>query len=149
MPSKVNPVMAEAAEQVCLEVISADSTVSHAASQGNLELQQFMPLIAHKTVSAISLFSNMLKKFTIMIKGLKANEEKIRRDLASSTVIATLLAPSIGHEATAKLVAEAKENGVPFTDLVIERKILSKEQLEKLLTPEVMASPGLPTLEDE
>ncbi len=149
MPSKVNPVMAEAAEQVCLEVISADSTVSHAASQGNLELQQFMPLIAHKTVSAISLFSNMLRKFTSMIKWLKANEEKIRRDLASSTVIATLLAPSIGHEATAKLVAEAKENGVPFTDLVIERKILSKEQLEKLLTPEVMASPGLPTLEDE
>lgn len=148
MPSKVNPVMSEAAEQVCLEVISTDSTVSHAVSQGNLELQQFFPLIAHKTVSSISLFSNMLKKFTMMIKGIEANIEKIRRDLASSTVIATLLAPSVGHEATAKLVAEAKKEGIPFTELIIEKKILTKEQLEKLLTPEVMASPGLPIVED-
>ena len=149
MPSKVNPVMSEAAEQVCLEVISADSIVSHAASQGNLELQQFMPLIAHKTVSSINLFSNMLKKFTIMIKGVEANKDKILKDLASSTVIATLLAPSIGYETAAKLVAEAKRKRVPFADLAVERRILSREQLAKLLTPEVMASPGLPTLEDE
>jgi len=148
MPSKVNPVMAEAAEQVCLEVISADNTVSHAVSQGNLELQQFMPLIAHKTVSTIGLFSNMLKKFTLMIKGLKANEKRIADNIASSTVIATLLAPSIGHEATANLVAEAKKKGERFIDLVLEKKILTKEQLKKLLTPEVMASPGLPTIEE-
>jgi len=148
MPSKVNPVMAEAAEQVCLEVISADNTVSHAVSQGNLELQQFMPLIAHKTVSTIGLFSTMLKKFTLMVKGLKANEKRIADNIASSTVIATLLAPSIGHETAAKLVAQAKNTGVLFTDLIIEQKILTKEQLEKLLTPEVMASPGLPLVED-
>ena len=148
MPSKVNPVMSEAAEQVCLEIISTDNTISHAVSQGNLELQQFMPFIAHKTVSSIGLFSSMLKKFTLMINGIEANTKKIQRNLASSTVIATLLAPSIGHDTVAKLVADSKERGVPFADLVVEKKILSQEQLEKLLTPEVMASPGLPVVED-
>jgi len=148
MPSKVNPVMAEAAEQVCLEVISADNTVSHAVSQGNLELQQFMPLIAHKTVSTIGLFSNMLKKFTLMVKGIKANEKRIAENIALSTVIATLLAPSIGHLETANLVAEALEKKMKFVDLVLQKEILTKEQLDKLLTPEVMASPGLPMVED-
>ncbi|HPS31862.1 MAG TPA: aspartate ammonia-lyase, partial [bacterium] len=120
MPAKVNPVMAEAAEQVCLEIMASDNSIGHAVSQGNLELQQFMPFIAHKTVHSISLFSGMLKNFTKMIAGITANVEKIRSFVESSTVIATLLAPTIGHEKTAELVIEAREKGVKIYDLIIE-----------------------------
>jgi len=148
MPAKVNPVMAEAAEQVCLEIMASDNSIAHAVSQGNLELQQFMPFIAHKTVHSISLFSGMLKSFTKMISGITANETKIRSYVESSTVIATLLAPTIGHERTAELVVEAREKGAKIYDLIIERKILSKEKLDMLLTPEVMASPGMPVVEE-
>ncbi|HNW82203.1 MAG TPA: aspartate ammonia-lyase [bacterium] len=148
MPAKVNPVMAEAAEQVCLEIMASDNSIGHAVSQGNLELQQFMPFIAHKTVHSISLFSGMLKNFTKMIAGITANVEKIRSFVESSTVIATLLAPTIGHEKTAELVIEAREKGVKIYDLIIEKKILSKEKLDRLLTPEVMASPGMPVVEE-
>jgi len=66
----------------------------------------------------------------------------------SSTVVATLLAPTIGHERTAELVVEAREKGAKIYDLIIERKILSKEKLDMLLTPEVMASPGMPVVEE-
>ncbi|HSW60124.1 MAG TPA: aspartate ammonia-lyase [bacterium] len=148
MPAKVNPVMAEAAEQVCLEIMASDNSIAHAVSQGNLELQQFMPFIAHKTIHAITLFSGMLKSFTKMIAGITANETKIRSYVESSTVVATLLAPTIGHERTAELVVEAREKGVKIYDLIIERKILSKEKLDRLLTPEVMASPGMPVVEE-
>jgi len=148
MPAKVNPVMAEAAEQVCLEIMPSDNSIAHAVSQGNLELQQFMPFIAHKTVHSISLFSGMLKSFTKMISGITANETKIRSYVESSTVIATLLAPTIGHERTAELVVESREKGAKIYDLIIERKILSKEKLDMLLTPEVMASPGMPVVEE-
>jgi aspartate ammonia-lyase len=148
MPAKVNPVMAEAAEQVCLEIMASDNSVAHAVSQGNLELQQFMPFIAHKTVHSISLFSGMLKSFTKMISGITANETKIRSYVESSTVVATLLAPTIEHERTAELVVEAREKGARIYDLIIERKILSKEKLDMLLTPEVMASPGMPVVEE-
>lgn len=148
MPAKVNPVMAEAAEQVCLEIMASDNSIAHAVSQGNLELQQFMPFIAHKTVHSISLFSGMLKSFTKMIAGITANEAKIRSYVESSTVVATLLAPTIGHERTAELVIEAREKGVKIYDLIIEKKILSKEKLDRLLTPEVMASPGMPVVEE-
>ncbi len=148
MPAKVNPVMAEAAEQVCLEIMASDNSIAHAVSQGNLELQQFMPFIAHKTVHSISLFSGMLKSFTKMISGITANVEKIRSYVESSTVVATLLAPTIGHERTAELVIEARKKGAKIYDLIIERKILSKAKLDKLLTPEVMASPGMPVVEE-
>jgi aspartate ammonia-lyase len=148
MPAKVNPVMAEAAEQVCLEIMASDNSIAHAVSQGNLELQQFMPFIAHKTVHSISLFSGMLKSFTRMISGITANETKIRSYVESSTVVATLLAPTIGHERTAELVVEAREKGAKIYDLIIEKKILSKEKLDRLLTPEVMASPGMPVVEE-
>ncbi|HRZ78978.1 MAG TPA: aspartate ammonia-lyase, partial [bacterium] len=122
--------------------------VAHAVSQGNLELQQFMPFISHKTVHAVTLFAGMLPGFTKMISGITANVEKIRSYVESSTVIATLLAPTIGHERTAELVIEAREKGVKIYDLVIERKILTKEKLDRLLTPEVMASPGMPVIEE-
>lgn len=148
MPAKVNPVMAEAAEQVCLEVISTDNAVAHAVSQGNLELQQFMPFIAHKTINALILFTGMLPGFTKMIAGITANETKIRSYIESSTVIATLLAPTIGHEKTAELVIEAREKGLKIYDLIIERKILTKDKLDRLLTPEVMASPGMPVVDE-
>jgi aspartate ammonia-lyase len=148
MPAKVNPVMAEAAEQVCLEIIASDNSVAHAVSQGNLELQQFFPFIAHKTVHAITLFEGMIEKFAVMISGITPNESKIRSYIESSTVVATLLAPTIGHEVMAELVREARNSNRKIYDLILEKNLISKEKLDKLLTPEIMASPGMAVIEE-
>lgn len=149
MPGKVNPVMLEAAEQVCLHVMFSDAAVTAAASQSNLELPQFLPYIAHILLSGMEMFAGMLEKLAVHVDGVKANREKIAGYVAGAFSVATLLSPTIGYELSAELVKQAEKENRPIMDIIRERKLIPPEILEKLLSPQVMASPGLPLLETE
>lgn len=148
MPGKVNPVMLEAAEQVCITIIGGDHTIATAASEGNLELQQFMPLIAHTILRNLELFANMAEQLAKNIAGIEANTDKIASHLNHSFAVATLLSPTLGYEKTAEIIKEARATGKGIIDLIKEKKLLNDNILNKLLTPEVMASPGIPVIEE-
>jgi aspartate ammonia-lyase len=149
MPGKVNPVMLEAAEQVCIHVMGSDAMITNAASQSNLELPQFLPYIAHMILSNIEIFGNMLAKFTDTITGIRVNEKRIQHYINTSFSIATLLTPTIGYERVAQLVKEAKETGRGIIDLIRKKKWIEESLLQTLLSPQVMASPGLPIVDIE
>ncbi|MFO7734672.1 MAG: aspartate ammonia-lyase [bacterium] len=144
MPGKINPVMPEAAEQVCLEVMGGDSVTAHAASQGNLELQQFLPLIAHRMIKDTDLFSNMLTAFSENIKNTGVRKETLKKNVEHSFAVATLLAPEIGFEKVEEILEKSRKSGKSITDIIKKKELLTDKQLEKLISPDVMASPGLP-----
>ena len=77
------------------------------------------------------------------VAGIKANEETIRAHLDRSFVLATLLSPAIGYEAAAELVKQAEKENRGITELVLERKLLTKEELDRIMRPEILASPGI------
>ncbi len=147
MPGKVNPVMLEAMEQVCIEVFSADMAITIAASESNLELPQFLPLIAHRLLSVLETFSAAVRAMATTVAGIRVNEKEVARHLGRAYCLATLLTPLIGYERAAELVKESKERDCGVIDCLREKGWLDEETLTRVLTPEVMASPGLPLLE--
>jgi aspartate ammonia-lyase len=149
MPGKVNPVMLEAAEQVCIHVMGGDAMIAMAAAESNLELPQFLPLISHLILTNIEIFSTLLTRLAYMVLKISANEKRIETYVKSSAAVATLLAPTLGYETVAELVKEAYNNDRPVMDLVIEKNLVKSDSLRKLVSPHVMASPGLPLLEED
>ncbi len=144
MPAKVNPVMLEAVEQVCLQVIAGDNLIALAASESILELPQFLPLIAHHLIKNIKIFGMALKKLSPVILQTKANNKVLEENLQKSDALATLLSIYIGYERSSEFIKEARKNGRTLIDFLIEKKIISREDLQKVLTPEMLAAPGLP-----
>jgi aspartate ammonia-lyase len=149
MPGKVNPVMLEAAEQVCLQVMGGDAVIAAAASESNLELPQFLPLIAHVLLSSLELFAALAGRLAETVAGIGAERERIASLLDHSLAAATLLAPLLGHEKVAALVRQAEAERRPVLALIRERRLISEEKLSALLTPEVLAAPGLPRLAED
>ncbi|MCK5807705.1 aspartate ammonia-lyase [bacterium] len=144
MPGKVNPVLAEAAEQVAIEVMSADARIATAVSESNLELQQFMPFVAHTFLHSAHLFAGLIEKLSQFVPHISVNEERLKSFVASSYAVATLLAPTLGHDKIEGYITAAKEAGVPFANYIVQQGYITEERLKELMTPEVMASPGLP-----
>ncbi len=144
MPGKVNPVMLEAAEQICIHVMGGDAMITTAASQGNLELPQFLPYIAHLMTANIELFGNMLAKLTPTIAGISADTQRINTHINSAFSVATLLTPVLGYDKAAALVKKAENEQIGIIDLIKRDKLIDPVYLAELLTPQVMASPGLP-----
>jgi aspartate ammonia-lyase len=149
MPGKVNPVMLEAVEQVCLSSMNADALVATAASESNLELPQFLPLIAHAILSHNERLAGALSALAVHVAGIQADEKNIRRNLERSASLATLLSPLIGYESASLLVKESIERDCSIADLAVEKGLISREHLEKLMRPEMMASPGIIDLPED
>jgi len=123
--------------------------IATSASESNLELPQFLPFIAHTILYNIELFSNLLPRLSETIKHISPNLKQIEKNVHSSTAIATLLTPTIGYEAAASIVKESQETGKDVIEIVKDRNFISPSLLKKLLTPQVMASPGLPVADSE
>lgn len=148
MPGKVNPVMLEAVEQVCIEVFSSDQAITTAAAESNLELPQFLPLIAHRLLSSLETLAGAVRAFSATVAGIRVNEKVTARHLDRAYSLATLLTPLIGYERAAELVREAKERDCGVIECLREKGWVEEPLLNRALTPEVMASPGLPLLEE-
>jgi aspartate ammonia-lyase len=149
MPGKVNPVMFEAAEQVCLSIMGGDAVIAAAAAESNFELPQFLPLISHVILTNNEMFTCLLNHLSNHIKKIKPNIRKLEENVYSSTAAATLLTPTLGYETVAELVKEAERDNRDIIGLIREKNLIDPRILEKLVSPQVMASPGLPLLEHE
>ncbi|MPY87850.1 MAG: aspartate ammonia-lyase [Luteitalea sp.] len=144
MPGKVNPSVPEMVNQVVFQVMGCDMTVAISAEHGQLELNVMMPVIAWNALHACTILANAmdaLRRRTI--EGLVADEARCRELLDRSTAAATALSPYIGYAATAEVAKEAVRTGTAIRDLVLTRGLLSKDEIDRILSVEAMTSPGV------
>lgn len=143
MPGKVNPVIPEVVNQIAFKVIGNDLTVTMAAEGGQLELNVFEPIIVQSLFESIEMLKNGMTTLKYRcVDGITANEDRCRELVHNSIGLVTALNPIIGYEQSTMIAKEALRTGRSVYDLVLEHKILTKEQLEKILAPENMIKPG-------
>lgn len=139
MPGKVNPTQCEALTMVAVQVMANDTAIGIGASQGNFELNVFMPLIAYNLNQAITLLSDALNSFTAnCLAGLKANPRRIQKNLDSSLMLVTCLNPVIGYENAGKAARYAFEHNLSLKEAVLALDLLSEEAFDELVVPEKM-----------
>ena len=139
MPGKVNPVIPEVMNQVCFDVIGGDITVTMAAEAGQLQLNAFEPIIAYRLLRSIDeLRSACIVLRTRCVVGITANPNRLRQFVEQSIGIATALVPSLGYAQATQIAKEALESGRGVYDVVVEKKLMSREELDKLLNPKSM-----------
>jgi len=142
MPGKVNPVIPEVVNQIAFKVIGNDLTVSLAAGAGQLELNVMLPVITQSIFESIEMLKNgMATLKTRCIDGITANRERCRELVYNSIGLLTALNPVLGYDASNKIAKEALENNRGVYELILEKKLLSKEKLDELLLPENMIAP--------
>jgi aspartate ammonia-lyase len=147
MPGKVNPVIPEVVNQIAFEVIGNDITVTMAAEAGQLQLNAFEPVIAHSLFKSIShLAAGCRTLAERCVRGITANRERARELLDSSTALVTALNPYIGYARSSEIAKEALATGRRVYDLVLERKLMTREDLDALLKPEVLTQPHFSTI---
>jgi aspartate ammonia-lyase len=145
MPGKVNPSIPEMVNQVCFQVIGCDMTVCAAAEAGQLELNVMMPVIAWNAIHASTILRNAMESLRARcVDGIEADAERCRALLDRSTAVATALAPYIGYARTAEIAKAAVASGRPVRELVLERGLMDAQQLDRVLSAEVMTQPGIP-----
>ncbi len=142
MPGKVNPVIPEVVNQVAFRVIGNDLTVTVAAEAGQLELNVMEPIIIHSLFESIEMLVNAMNTLREKcIAGITANVEVCRRMVYNSIGLVTALNPYLGYETSTMLAKEALQSGKGIYDLVLEHKLMSEEELQKILRPENMVKP--------
>jgi aspartate ammonia-lyase len=145
MPGKVNPSIPEMVNQVCLQVIGCDATITAAAEAGQLELNVMMPVIAWNALHACTILTQALLVLqSRTVEGISADRDRCRELLDRSTAIATALSPYIGYAATAEVAKESVRTGRPIRELVLARGLLEPVRLDEILAPESMTRPGIP-----
>jgi aspartate ammonia-lyase len=143
MPGKVNPVIPEAVNQVCFDVIGGDVTVVMAAEAGQLQLNVFEPIMAFRlmrNLTGLIAASRILREKCVV--GITANEATMRGYVERSIGVVTALVPTIGYEAAERVAMEAAKTGRGVYELVLEQGILGKAELEALLSPDAMTGEG-------
>jgi fumarate hydratase class II len=134
MPGKVNPVLPEAVTQVCAQVLGNDAVVAFAGSQGNFELNVYLPVIARNLLESIDLLASVTRLFADRcIDGIVADVERCRTYAESSPAVATSLNPFLGYARTAELIAESQRTGTPIRDLVAATGELTPDELDRAL----------------
>jgi aspartate ammonia-lyase len=142
MPGKVNPVIPEVVNQICFRVIGNDLTITMAADAAQLELNVMEPVIIFSLFESIEwLMSGFVTLRELCADGITANETNCKKMVLNSIGIVTALNPHIGYKNSTKIAKEALETGASVYDLIIEKKVLTKAQVDKILSPENMIKP--------
>lgn len=142
MPGKVNPVIPEVVNQIAYKVIGNDLTVTMASEAGQLELNVMEPVIVQSLFESLEMLKNGMATLTYRcIEGITANEGECRGHVENSIGLVTALNPVLGYEVCTKLAKEALESNGSVYRLVLEKGLLSRKQLDKLLSPENMIQP--------
>tara|TARA_Y100000748_G_C15453984_1_gene472107 strand:- start:15 stop:1379 length:1365 start_codon:yes stop_codon:yes gene_type:complete len=143
MPGKVNPVICESTLQVCAQVISNDLAITLGAQGGAFELNVMLPLIGYNLIQSIDILTNSINMFNQnLLKDLKVDKQKCESYIEKSLSMCTILVPIIGYDKTAELAYEAYENGKTIRELLLEKDILTKSELKKILDPLNMTFPS-------
>lgn len=139
MPGKINPTQCEAVTMVCTQIMGNDTTISFAASQGNLELNVFMPVIIYNVLQSIQLLSDSVHSFTEnCLSGIKPELNNIEKYLKESLMLVTCLTPKIGYDNAASIAKSAFDNGTSLKEEAIKGGYLSNEEFDELVVPENM-----------
>ncbi len=141
MPGKYNPVMAEMTTMVCFQVMGYDNAIALAASAGQLELNVMMPLIAYNLIHSIEILGNTLAALTTRcLEGITANRDRCLAYAEGSLALVTALNPHIGYLNAAAVAKESLETGKSLRQIVLERGLMSSEELAKVLDLEEMSA---------
>ncbi len=140
MPGKVNPTQCEAVTMVAVQVIGNDVAVGMGASQGNFELNVFMPVIAYNFLQSVRLLAEVMVSFNDNCAvGITANREKMHYNLYNSLMLVTALNPYIGYENAAKTSHKAYEENISLKDACVSLGFLTAEKFDEVFKPEAMA----------
>ena len=143
MPGKVNPVIPEAVGQAAILAIGNDQIITQACSAGNLELNQFMPLIAKTLLETIDVLSNSCNIFNNhCIKGITANENNCKQNVENSTATVTALVPRLGYKNAEKIVQFAQQEKISIKQAAIRLMLIDEEEFENAISPETVCRLG-------
>jgi aspartate ammonia-lyase len=142
MPGKVNPVIPEVVNQVCFQVIGTDIAVTMACEAGQLQLNVFEPLIAYNLFNSINMMKNAFETLAYTcVDGITANPERCKSLVLNSIGLVTALNPYLGYENSTMVAKEALQTGGSVYDIVLEKGLLAKEELDEIIKPENMIQP--------
>lgn len=142
MPGKVNPTQSEALTMVVCQVMANDVAVGFGASQGNFQLNVFMPVIIYNFLQSVRLLADSINSFNYNCAvGIKANEDKIKGYLDNSLMLVTALNPHIGYDNAAKIAKKADAEGTTLKEAALGLGLLTEEEFDRILRPENMISP--------
>lgn len=140
MPGKVNPTQCESMTMVAVQVMGNDAAVGFAASQGNFELNVFMPVIAYNFLQSVKLLADGLVSFhDNCVVGIKANPDKMKHNLYNSLMLVTALNPYIGYENAAKTAKKAYKENISLKEACVALGFLTEERFDEVFHPEEMA----------
>ena len=140
MPGKVNPTQCEALTMIAVQVMGNDAAIGFAASQGNFELNVFMPVIIYNFMQSVRLLSEGMLSFNSnCAAGIKANKEKMKSNLHNSLMLVTALNPYIGYENAAKTAKKAYAENISLKEACVSLGFLTEEEFDKVFKPEEMA----------
>lgn len=141
MPGKVNPTQCESVTMVAVQVMGNDCAIGFAASQGNFELNVFMPVIIYNFLQSVRLLSDSLRSFELhCARGIKANRRKMNENLNRSLMLVTALAPYIGYEHAAQTAKKAYKEDISLKEACISLGFLTGEEFDRVFHPEQMVS---------
>ncbi|WP_311370293.1 class II fumarate hydratase [Anaerococcus hydrogenalis] len=139
MPGKVNPTQVESITMICIKIMANDFAISMANTQGQLQLNAYMPLIIHSMDNSITLLSKSLKCFREkLLEGLVANEKNIEKNLENSLMLVTSLSPHIGYDKASKIAKYAFNNNLTLKEASHELGYLKDSEFDELVKPEKM-----------
>jgi len=142
MPGKVNPTQAEALTMVCVQVYGLDAAIAFAASQGNLQLNVFKPLIAHDLLVAARLLGDAARSFADhCVTGIEPNTKRIAELLESSLMLVTALTPEIGYDKAAEIAKHAHANGTTLREAALSLGHIDAARYDALVDPAAMVRP--------
>lgn len=144
MPGKVNPVIPEVVNQVAFNAIGNDMTITMAAEAGQLELNAFEPIIFYCLFQSIDTIAYAVNTFVDnCVIGITANETRCRYFVENSVGIITAICPYVGYQKAAEIAKEAIKTGESVRKLIIEKGLLTKEQMDEIMDPVHMTEPGI------
>ena len=139
MPGKVNPTQCEALTMVAVQVMGNDAAMGFAASQGNFELNVYMPLMAYNYLQSVRLLSDAMNSFTQRcLTGLTANKEKMAENLHRSLMTVTALTPIVGYENGAKIAKKAHQENISLKEAAVALGLFTPEDFDAAFHPEEM-----------
>jgi fumarate hydratase class II len=143
MPGKVNPTQCEAMTMVCCQVFGNHTAITVGGSQGHFELNVYKPMLAYCMIHSIQLLADAARSFTEnCVKGIRADEKRIRDLMQRSLMLVTALAPKIGYDNAAKVAKEAHARGTTLKEEALRLGFVSAAEFDRLVQPDKMTHPG-------
>lgn len=140
MPSKVNPTQCEAVTMVAVQVMGNDATMGIAASQGNFELNVFMPVMAYNLVQSIRLLSDVMNSFRKhCVVGIQPNLARIDHNLHQSLILVTGLVPLVGYDKACMIAKKAAKEGLTLKESALATGLVTEEQFDAAMDPAKLA----------